>query len=90
MLDKGVEEYRSAHAIDANILVSPSPQTREGYRMGGTPQTILLDPAGKVINSWMGAYADDTAEEVETALGITLPGLVEPPKAATAAAKAGA
>jgi len=58
-------------------------ETRLALKLGGTPQTIVVSPEGKVQRNWFGAYADNT-NEVESALGVTLPGLLPAKPVATA------
>jgi hypothetical protein len=45
------------------------------YRLEVTPQTALLDPNGRVTKVWVGAYDAARQAEIESTLGITLPGL---------------
>lgn len=45
------------------------------YKLGATPQTIVVSPEGKVIKNWMGAYSGDKAREVEEYFNVRLPGL---------------
>ena len=51
------------------------------YKLGGTPQTIVLSPTGEVMKIWSGAFAEETQKEVENYFGVRLPGLMEPEKA---------
>ena len=46
---------------------------------GGTPQTLLLDPQGKILKNWRGAYQGSLRKEVERVLALSLPGLDELP-----------
>ena len=47
------------------------------YKLGGTPQTIVVSKEGKVLKSWMGAYTGAAAEEIEEYFDTRLPGLAE-------------
>lgn len=52
------------------------------YKLGGTPQTLVVSPNGQVMKIWYGAFAEDTQRQVERYFGVTLPGLISPVKAA--------
>ena len=54
---------------------TPSADTRRNLRMVWTPQTILVDSSGLVIQDWRGAYTGQTANEIEAHFGLSLPGL---------------
>lgn len=69
--------FLESHRTRADILL-PTAATREGYHLGGTPQTLLISADGKVLKNWRGAFVGKTAEEVESYFQITLPGLPSP------------
>ena len=41
-------------------------------QLGGTPTTIVVSPAGKVLKVWSGAYQDGLRQEIEGFLGVHL------------------
>jgi hypothetical protein len=47
---------------------------REIYRLGGTPETIVVSPDNKVLNVWYGAYEEQIRPNIENFLQIHLPG----------------
>lgn len=55
-------------------------ETKEAYKISGTPQTIVVSPEGRVLQNWMGAYVGDKKSQVEAFFHVTLPGLRELPK----------
>jgi hypothetical protein len=57
-----------------NVLLVTA-NTRRALKLGATPQTLVVSPAGKVLQNWSGAYGDN-AKQVESALHIVLPGLL--------------
>ena len=61
-----------------------SPETLKTYKLGSTPQTIVISPEGKVLQDWVGAYVGDQKSQVEAFFQVTLPGLRELPKAEAA------
>lgn len=50
------------------------------YKLGGTPQTIVVSPQGKVTRIWSGAFAGDVQREVEDYFSMKLPGIMDPVK----------
>lgn len=77
LTDENLAEYNRRHAFGFEI-VTASQATRAVFKMGGTPQTMLIDPSGKLLQSWFGAYQKDFQTLVERELGVTLPGLSPP------------
>lgn len=47
------------------------------YKLGGTPETIVVSPQGEVLKTFSGAFEDELQKDVETYFGVALPGLVE-------------
>jgi peroxiredoxin len=80
-LSSYVAQYELAFPVYANL----SRQTREAYRLGGVPQTLVISEHGTVMQNWSGAYANDQQGEVEKFFGVTLPGLAPAPPGPTAA-----
>jgi hypothetical protein len=73
--DAGVESYRLEKEVPIPILTGIPQSAREEFLMGGTPQTIVISPAGVVLHNWMGYYSSRTSTQIESALKVTLPGL---------------
>lgn len=55
--------------------------TMREYKLGGTPQTIVVSPQGQVTRIWSGAFAEDLQREVEDYFSVKLPGIMDPEKA---------
>ena len=74
-----LSEYLVKANLPFPVFHSPSLSMSTTFRMGRTPQTIVVSPAGRVIDSWFGAYGDvfgkATQTEVETFFKVRLPGL---------------
>jgi len=45
-------------------------------RFTGTPQTVVVSPAGKIIHNWVGVYDEATGSAVQSFFGVHLPGLL--------------
>jgi hypothetical protein len=46
---------------------------RAKYRLGGTPQTLLIGKTGRVEKVWTGAYLGATKAEIEKTFSVTIP-----------------
>jgi hypothetical protein len=70
---EGLAEH--APSLPFPVYANPSADTIRQYRLGATPQTIVVSPSGQVIASWRGAYVGPTKEAVEKYFDATLPGV---------------
>jgi peroxiredoxin len=77
-------EYITSHKLTIPVYVTPSIEMQKAYRLGGTPQTIVVSREGRVVKDWEGAYVGEQKTEVEAFFHVSLPGLRElPTKAAS-------
>lgn len=75
-LSKGTPvDYVRRHSFPMPVYFSVTDAVRAYYRLGGTPQTILISVRGTVQQSWTGAYVGETLQEIERTLAVKLPGL---------------
>ena len=81
---EGLPEYVATHGLTIPIYTGLSAETQKAYKLGGTPQTIVVSREGRVLQDWMGAYAGDQKSQVEAFFHVNLPGLRELPKAEAA------
>lgn len=76
-----LHEYVTQNKLDFPMYTElPLIPTSE-YKLGGTPQTIVVSPSGEVLKVWSGAFAEEMQKEVEEYFGVSLPGLMDPEKA---------
>jgi AhpC/TSA family len=75
LTDKGVQQYLAENRINIPVFINPKDEAQEQYRLGSTPQTIIVSPDGKVLQNWVGAYTGVRQAEVERFFGVSLPGL---------------
>ncbi len=73
-----VAEYVRAHELTLPVLTRLSAATMTAYRFGGTPQTMVISPQGRVIKNWPGAWTTKTQAEIEAFFHVRLPGLKLP------------
>lgn len=71
-----VETYARTHGIDFPVYISASSEALAAYRLGATPHTLLIDTSGKLVQSWVGAYAGTVGQQVEEVFDTKLPGLL--------------
>jgi len=73
--DEGLPEYVREQRWTFPVYSKPSPEAIAYFRLQSTPQTIVISPEGRILESWTGAYANATLSEVQRALKVQLPGL---------------
>ena len=69
----GVPDFMRQREVSFPMYGEPSAETRSAYRMGATPQTIVVSPAGKVEKDWYGAYRGSVRTDVEAYFGLRFP-----------------
>lgn len=75
--DDKLREYVTDKQLNFNVYGGISSETRSAYKLGGTPETIVVSSDGRVQKVWYGAYVPDTAQDVEKYFHAQLPGLTE-------------
>lgn len=54
------------------VYTDVAESTIGAYRLGGTPETIVVSPQSKVLKVWIGAYQGAMLKDVENYLGVPL------------------
>ena len=75
LTDKEVRDYAAKNQLELPIYFNPSDEAMREYKLGGTPQTIVISREGKVVKNWVGAYTGSQQAEVEQFFGVNLPGI---------------
>lgn len=70
-----LREYVTKSGFEFPIYSDLSPGAVMAYRLGSTPQTIVISNEGKLVKEWMGAYMGNTKREIEEQFGVELPGI---------------
>ena len=73
--NNGVKEYAAQSKLDLPIFVGLAEEARQEYKLGTTPQTIVVSSEGKILQNWIGAYVGRQQTEVESFFGVHLPGI---------------
>jgi hypothetical protein len=79
-----VADYVAKNQLKIAVYSGLSADVRKTYTMGGTPQTIVVSPEGRVLQNWVGAYAGSQKSQVEAFFHTTLPGLIAAPEPSNA------
>lgn len=66
--------YERRHGLRIPLYHVSADSSRQ-YRFRGTPETVLLSAKGSLVKRWNGAYSPHTLADVESALGVNLPGM---------------
>jgi len=67
--------YVEKNNFDFPIYTDIPTAVESAYKFGGTPQTLVISPEGKVIKNWIGVYTGDVASDVESYFKVSLPGV---------------
>jgi peroxiredoxin len=71
----GLGQYVEKNDLAIPVYTDLSQETKKVYKLGATPQTIVVDPDGKVSQDWVGACTGEQQKQVEQYFGVSLPGL---------------
>jgi peroxiredoxin len=78
---EGLAEYVRKNELKVPVYSGLSQEAVKTYKLGSTPQTIVISPEGKVLQDWTGAYVRDQKSQVEAFFHVALPGVREQPEA---------
>jgi peroxiredoxin len=73
--EETLAEYVAKNNLRLPVYSGLSAETLKAYRLGSTPQTIVISPEGKVLQDWGGAYVGQQKSEIEAFFHVTLPGI---------------
>lgn len=75
LADAGLKEYVEGHHLNFPFYTRLTSETIHSLGLGGTPQTIVISPEGRILKNWTGAYSEHLQPELEEYFQISLPGL---------------
>ena len=82
--ENSLADYVAKNDLKLPVYSGVSAATLTTFKLGSTPQTIVISPEGRVLQNWVGAYVGDQKSQVEAFFHVSLPGLREVPKAEAA------
>lgn len=71
---QGLAAYLRDHNLGFPVYDEPSQPTSVAYKLGPTPQTIVVSTDGRVLRSWTGSYGGINRLLIERFFRISLPG----------------
>ncbi len=66
--------YLTEQHLNLPVYTDIRSDIREAYRLGGTPETIVVSSKGTVLKVWHGAYIGEITPQIQESLQIHLPG----------------
>jgi peroxiredoxin len=72
--EKTLAEYVAKNELKLPVYSGLSRETLTTYKLGSTPQTLVISPEGKVLQDWVGAYVGEQKSQVEAFFHVSLPG----------------
>jgi len=76
----GLSKYVAKNELRIPIYSGLSKEMERAYGLGGTPQTIVVSPEGRIVQNWVGAYVGGQKSQVEAFFRTSLPGLIPAPQ----------
>jgi peroxiredoxin len=71
----GLAEYVRTNKLTIPVLTQLSSETINAYKLGGTPQTLVISPEGRVLKNWQGAWTNKQKSDIEAYFHVNLPGI---------------
>lgn len=71
-----LKDYVAENKLAFPVYADPPEELMSEYKLGATPQTIVISSDGRVLQNWTGAYVGTQQAEVEHFFGVELPGLI--------------
>ena len=68
-----VAEFVAEHKLTFPVFTNVSAKGLRLYKLGTTPETIVVSSAGTILASWKGAYVGRTKSDIEKFFSIRLP-----------------
>lgn len=70
-----LRDYVADNKIGFPVYSGLSPAFSTAYKVGGTPETLVISPEGQVLKKWTGAYTKELQKEIEQYFKVRLPGI---------------
>jgi hypothetical protein len=70
-----LEQYITDNNLSFPVYKEPDRRSIIDFKLGGTPQMLVISKEGKVVKNWHGAYSGDQKKDVEGFFGVDLPGI---------------
>ena len=82
--DDDPHEYVQKHGLKFPVIWQVPADFEMYYKLGGTPQMLVVSPYGMVLKNWSGAWVPERQRAIEAFFDVKLPTLDLPAKSAPA------
>jgi peroxiredoxin len=65
--------FLAEHQLGFPTIADLDPDTRRAYKLGATPETVVLSSGGKVVKVWLGEFSSQNRRDIEHFFSVTLP-----------------
>ncbi|HEX3684617.1 MAG TPA: redoxin domain-containing protein [Bryobacteraceae bacterium] len=73
----GLKEFVAGQGISFPVYTVLLAAALRTYRLGSTPETLVISTAGKIEGDWSGAYTADTKRSMESYFGVSVQDAVQ-------------
>ncbi len=70
-------EYLATNRIVFPVYQMPRDSSKLEYKLGRTPETMLIGIDGRIQKRWTGAWGENNQKDIERVFGVALPGLTQ-------------
>jgi peroxiredoxin len=70
-----LDEYMMKNNLPFSVYKSIDENSKKTYKLGATPQTLVISPESKVIKNWYGVFSNDQQKDMEEFFATKLPGV---------------
>jgi hypothetical protein len=77
LTDKNLQAHVADNGLECPIYMNPDATSLKSYKLGGTPETVVVAPDGRVLKVWPGAFTDASQRDIEQYFKVSLPGLAQ-------------
>jgi peroxiredoxin len=68
----GLADYASRHDLNFPVFDGLTIEAFKAYRLGRTPQTLVVSPQGRVLANWVGTYEGSLRPRIEEFFSVSL------------------
>jgi len=76
LTSSGLSRYVQKYGLVFPVFAEPVAAQGGAFAYSGTPETLVISPNGTVKRVWRGAFTGSVKSEVESYLGLRLPGVI--------------
>jgi len=77
LVEKDLQTYVERSGLTFPVFMKPDASSLKAFKLGGTPETVVVAPDGRVLKVWPGAFSEASHADVERFFKVVLPGLTQ-------------